>query len=200
MDTEKIFSCRSLEDMEKLMFCTVSLLDTSQKDTLEQRTNWAGYWERNEPLRDADEVAVPVLCLCSTDDPLLPPASTLPMSIFQNSPYFFLALTSQGSHCGFLQEGPQPAASWSHKAVLEYFQVVTEFFKVEERKYFMEGFVGWDIAQGQKTGAMAHRRRRPTMLRRERPVLGIQRQFLSHSRLATFEAQETFTWNRSYTR
>lgn len=131
MDTEKIFSCRSLQDMEKLMFCSVRLLDTSQKNTLEQavelrsvQTNWAGYWERNEPLRDADEVAVPVLCLCSTDDPIMPPASTLPMSIFQNSPYFFLALTSQGSHCGFLQQDTQIAASWSHEAVLEYFWVV----------------------------------------------------------------------------
>lgn len=190
------------------MFCSVRLLDTSQKDTLDQgtelgsiQTNWAGYWECNEPLRDADEIAVPVLCLCSTDDPLLPPASTLPMSIFQNSPYFFLALTSQGSHCGFLQDS-QNDASWSHEAVLEYFQVVTEFFTVEERKCFKEGFVGWDSAQGfrQKTGAVAHRRRRPTMLRRERPVLGSQRQLSSQSRLVTFEEQETFTWNRSYTR
>ncbi|KAK3524014.1 hypothetical protein QTP70_017527 [Hemibagrus guttatus] len=209
MDIKEIFSCRSLQDMEKSMFCSVRLLDISQKDTLDQgmelrpiQTNWAGYWERNEPLRDADEIAVPVLCLCSTDDPLLPSASTLPISIFQNSPYFFLALTSQGSHCGFLQQDPLNNASWSHEAVLEYFQVVTEFFTVEERKCFMEGFVGWDIAQGirHKTGTMAHRRRRPTMLRRERPVLGSQRQLSSHSRLVTFEEQETFTWNRSYTR
>lgn len=185
------------------MFCSVKLLDTSQKDTPNQgvelrsvQTNWAGYWERNEPLRDADEVALPVLCLCSTDDPFLPPASTLPMSIFQNSPYFFLALTSQGSHCGFLQQND---ASWSHKAVLEYFQVVTEFFTVEETKCYMEGFVGRDVVQGlrQKT---AHRRRKTTMLRRERPVLGSQRQLSSHSRPVTFEEQETFTWNRSYTR
>ncbi|KAF4077251.1 hypothetical protein AMELA_G00205910 [Ameiurus melas] len=209
MDTEKIFSCHSLQDMEKLMFCSVRFQDTSHNNTLEQavelrsvETNWAGYWERNEPLRDADEVAVPVLCLYSTDDPILPPASTLPMSIFQNSPYFFLALTSQGSHCGFLQQDTQTAASWSHEAVLEYFRVVSEFFKVEERKCFVEGFVGWDTGQGlrQKTGVMAHRRRRPTMLHRERPPLGSQRQLSSHSRLVTCEEQEMFTWNRSYTR
>ncbi|XP_027009174.2 protein ABHD15-like isoform X1 [Tachysurus fulvidraco] len=206
MDIKKIFSCRSLQDMEKLMFCSVKLLDTSQKDTLNQgvelrsvQTNWAGYWERNEPLRDADEVALPVLCLCSTDDPFLPPAYTLPMSIFQNSPYFFLALTSQGSHCGFLQQND---ASWSHKAVLEYFQVVTEFFTVEETKCYMEGFVGRDVVQGlrHKSGGFAHRRRKPTMLRRDRPVSGSQRQLSSHSRPVTFEEQETFTWNRSYTR
>lgn len=191
------------------MFCSVRLPDTSQKDTMEQhvelgsvQTNWAGYWERNEPLRDTDEVAVPVLCLYSTDDPLLPPASTLPMSIFQNSPYFFLALTSQGSHCGFLQQDPQTAASWSHVTMLEYFQVVTEFFKIEERKCFMEGFVGRDVAQGlrQRTSSMAHRRRRPTMLGRERPVLGSQRKLSAHSRSVSPEEQKAFTWNRSYTR
>lgn len=192
------------------MFCSASSRNTSQKAALEQateprsiETNWAAYWERNEPLRDADEVAVPVLCLCSTDDPLLPPASTLPTSIFQNSPYFLLALTSQGSHCGFLQQDPQAAHSWSHEAVLEYFRAVSEFFRVEERRRFMEGFVGWDVAQGlrQKTGAVAQRRRRPAMLRRDRPVLGSQgRQLSSYLRLVTFEEQETFTWSRSYTR
>ncbi|KAF7697299.1 protein ABHD15 [Silurus meridionalis] len=209
MDTEKIFSCRSLQDMEKLMFCSVRLRDPGQKETLEQdlnlrsvQTDWAGYWERNEPLRDADEVAVPVLCLCSSDDPLLPPASALPVSIFQNSPYFFLALTSQGSHCGFLQEENRSSASWSHDAVLEYFQVVTEFFKVEENNCLMDRFGGWEIAYRlrQKPGAMTQRRRRSTMLRREKSVLGLQTQFSSHSRSVTFEEQETFTWNRSYTR
>lgn len=185
------------------MFCSVKSLDSSQKDTPEQcmelrsvQNNWAGYWERNEPLRDADEVAVPVLCLYSTDDPLLPPASTLPMSIFQNSPYFFLALTSQGSHCGFLQQDPQTTASWSHVAMLEYFQVVTEFFRIEERNCIKEGFVACDLAQGlrQKTGVMTNGRRR-AMLRRESPVLGSP-----HSSLVTFEEQESFIWNRSYTR
>lgn len=192
------------------MFCSdgVRSLDTSQKDTIEQhgelrsvQNNWASYWERNEPLRDADDVAVPVLCVCSMDDPLLPSASTLPMSIFQNNPYFFLAQTSHGSHCGFFQQDPQSAASWSHVAVLEYFQVVTEFFKLEERNCFMEELVGCDIAQGlrQKTGGMDKRKRLP-MLRRERSVLGLQRQLLPHSMLVTFEEQEMFTWNRSYTR
>lgn len=191
------------------MFCSVRSLGSSQKETLEQRAvlrcvqnKWAGYWERNEPLRDADEVAVPVLCLCSTDDPLLLPASTLPMSIFQNSPYFMLALTSQGSHCGFLQQDTQTTASWSHVAVLEYFQVVTEFFKAEERSCFMDVFVGWDLAQGlrQKPGALANRRRRSITLRRERPVLGSQRHLSARSRSGTFEDQETVTWHRSYTR
>uniref|UniRef100_A0A3B4YAN3 Abhydrolase domain containing 15 n=1 Tax=Seriola lalandi dorsalis TaxID=1841481 RepID=A0A3B4YAN3_SERLL len=67
--------------------------------------DWDSYWERNEPLRDADEVAVPVLCICSRDDPLLPPASTLPIPLFQSNPYFLLVLTDKGGHCGFTMEG-----------------------------------------------------------------------------------------------
>uniref|UniRef100_A0A8B9KI03 Abhydrolase domain containing 15 n=1 Tax=Astyanax mexicanus TaxID=7994 RepID=A0A8B9KI03_ASTMX len=162
MEVEKILRCRSLKDMEELISCV--------------KPDWAGYWDHNEPLRDADEVAVPVLCVCSSDDPLVPASSTLPMSLFQNSPYFLLALTSSGSHCGFIQEKPGGTGCWSHEAVLEYFQVVGDFFKAEEKKCFMEGSV-------------------------ERSVLGPQRQLSAHSGLFPFEEeQNTFTWNRSYTR
>uniref|UniRef100_A0A8C7YI56 Abhydrolase domain containing 15 n=1 Tax=Oryzias sinensis TaxID=183150 RepID=A0A8C7YI56_9TELE len=49
-------------------------------------------------------VAVPVLCICSRDDPILPPASTLPLPLFLSNPYFLLVLTDRGGHCGFTLE------------------------------------------------------------------------------------------------
>uniref|UniRef100_A0A673GRB7 Abhydrolase domain containing 15 n=1 Tax=Sinocyclocheilus rhinocerous TaxID=307959 RepID=A0A673GRB7_9TELE len=90
---------------------------------LSMKPDWPTYWERNEPLRDANEVAVPVLCLCSQDDPLLPPLSTVPEALFHNSPYFLLAVTEQGGHCGFMQDGHGGTTSWSHSVVLEYFRM-----------------------------------------------------------------------------
>ncbi|KAL7844538.1 hypothetical protein SRHO_G00230770 [Serrasalmus rhombeus] len=208
MDVETILCSRSLQDMERLIFCSARQQDNYKMNTLDQarelrsrssmKPDWASYWDRNEPLRDADEVAVPVLCLCSSDDPLLPPSSTLPLSLFRNSPYFFLALTTRGSHCGFMQEKHGGTECWSHEAVLEYFQAVGNFFKVEERN-----FVGQGAVQGlrQRTCTVLPRKRRAVMFRRDRPVFGPKRQHSVHSGLVPFEEEhDTFTWNRSYTR
>ncbi|KAL7853659.1 hypothetical protein AOLI_G00205030 [Acnodon oligacanthus] len=213
MDVETILCSRSLQDMERLIFCSARQQDNYEMDTLDQareprsrssmKPDWAGYWDRNEPLRDADEVAVPVLCLCSSDDPLLPPSSTLPLSLFRNSPYFFLALTTRGSHCGFMQEKHGGIECWSHEAVLEYFQAVGNFFKVEERNFVREGFVGHGAVQGlrQRMYTVSPRKRRAVIFRREKPVFGPQRQLSVHSGLVPFEEEhDTFTWNRSYTR
>ncbi|XP_072518484.1 protein ABHD15 [Salminus brasiliensis] len=213
MDVEKILHCRSLQDMEKLMFCAVSLQDNSEMDIMDHageprsassmKPDWVDYWECNEPLRDADEVAVPVLCVCSSDDPLVLSSSTLPVSLFQNNPYFLLALTSLGSHCGFMQKKARGTSCWSHEAVLEYFRVVGDFFKVEEKERLMEGSVGKCAVQElkQRTSTALPRRRKAVMVRRGRPVWGPQRQLLAHLGRVPFEdEQNTFTWNRSYTR
>ncbi|KAI3373202.1 hypothetical protein L3Q82_006517 [Scortum barcoo] len=166
--------------------------------------DWENYWERNEPLRDADEVAVPVLCICSCDDPLLPPASTLPLPLFQSNPYFLLALTDKGGHCGFTLEGRKEMeggrtgnedveeGNWSHIAVLEYFRVAADFLKGEERDGANQGGPLGDYSQaGQRsrTGNMAPpRRRRATMLRRQRQQA---------PEWSSMDAEEeSFTWKR----
>lgn len=119
VDVAKLLGSRSLRELEEALFCGT--------------TGWETYWERNEPLRDADEVAVPVLCVCSADDPVRgPPARTLPRELFRSSPYFFLLLTPRGGHCGFPQRGP--GRCWAHEAVLEYFRAIGEFLRAEERR------------------------------------------------------------------
>nr|XP_046266090.1 protein ABHD15 [Scatophagus argus]XP_046266091.1 protein ABHD15 [Scatophagus argus]XP_046266092.1 protein ABHD15 [Scatophagus argus] len=167
--------------------------------------DWDTYWERNEPLRDADEVAVPVLCICSCDDPLLLAASSLPLSLFQSNPYFLLVLTDRGGHCGFSLEGKEDMGggrtvkdevedgNWSHIAVLEYFRVVADFLKLEERDGVSWGGEYSQVAQRSKISSMAPpRRRRATMMRRPR---------LQAPEESGVDAEENnFTWKRSYTR
>lgn len=207
MDVAKILRCSSLRDMEELMFCATKQPDHRSSDSVDysrssQKPDWTCYWEKNEPLRDADEVAVPVLCLCSQDDPLLPPVSTIPEALFHNSPYFLLVLTEQGGHCSFMHEdGRGGATSWSHSGVLEYFRIVADFFGVEEKKGLKDVAAHFG-SQGLKHSASAvfSKRRRSTLLRKERPILGSRRRQVSTPSDTFEEDQEVFTWNRSYTR
>ncbi|XP_074888872.1 protein ABHD15 [Buteo buteo] len=123
VDVDRVLGSRSLRELEEALFCR----------TKSRPTSWEAYWERNEPLRDADEAAVPVLCLCSADDPVRgPPARSLPLELFRSSPYFFLLLTPRGGHCGFPRRGP--GRCWGHEAVLEYFRAMAEFLRAEERR------------------------------------------------------------------
>ncbi|NWT99625.1 ABH15 protein, partial [Urocynchramus pylzowi] len=123
VDMDRLLGSRSLRELEETLFCR----------TRSRPTSWESYWERNEPLRDADEAAVPVLCLCSADDPVRgPPARSLPRELFRSSPYFFLLLTPHGGHCGFPRRGP--GRCWAHEAVLEYFRAMAEFLRMEERR------------------------------------------------------------------
>lgn len=167
--------------------------------------DWDSYWQRNEPLRDADDVAVPVLCIRSHDDPLLPPAASLPISLFQNNPYFLLALTERGGHCGFTLErqerldGAQTGTeevendNWSHAAVLEYFRLVADFLRSEERDGLSWNDLPGETSQRSKmANTAAPRRRRATTMRRSRPQT---------EELSGADSEDgRFTWKRSYTR
>ncbi|XP_075450313.1 protein ABHD15 [Ascaphus truei] len=162
---EQLFRSRSLQELHQVLFCQCST----------DKTSWDNYWEGNDPLRDVDEVAVPVLCICSTDDPIRgPPETTLPTELFRTNPYFFLLLTHYGGHCGFLTGSP---VVWSHEVTLEYFRSVREFFRAEEKT---RGF------SRSRSSTMMNRRRRATLQRREASVYT--------------DLEEMFTWERSYTR
>ncbi|XP_038615393.1 protein ABHD15 [Tachyglossus aculeatus] len=166
VDVAKLLCSRSLREFEERLFCQTKHLPVS----------WDAYWDVNDPLRDVDEAAVPVLCICSADDPVRgPPAGTLPTELFLSNPYFFLLLSHHGGHCGFLREACAPA--WSHEATLDYFRALSDFFRAEER---LKG-----MAQ-RRASFLGGRRRRGTLQRREAS---------SPSGL-----QEIFNWQRSYTR
>ncbi|KAJ8392152.1 hypothetical protein AAFF_G00079580 [Aldrovandia affinis] len=123
--TDLLFSSSSLRGLEETLFCGAAGGGAS----------WEGYWERNEPLRDVDEVAVPVLCVCSQDDPIRgEPISTLPLELFHSNPHLFLLLTTRGGHCGFATPTDTEAATpWSHRTLLEFFHAATDFCTSEER-------------------------------------------------------------------
>lgn len=224
LDVDRALSCSSLRDFEETLFCSSAQLQQPPVSSVNSglspgshsprglapsvawalgeraypAKDWESYWERNEPLRDADEVAVPVLCICSSDDPLLPPASTLPLPLFMSSPYFHLVLTERGGHCGFTLERRDQTEEvgegiWSHTVVLDYFKVVADFLKGDQRDgvSWSGGPLEDQAWQRSRTSNMAPpRRRRTTIMRRPRP----------QSPEKSCVDAESFTWKRSYTR
>lgn len=158
IQTDALFSSCSLRGLEEALFCQSGQVGSAPATgTSSSNTSgaWDAYWERNEPLRDVDEVAIPVLSVCAQDDPIRGDTqSTVPMELFESNPHFFLLLTECGGHCGFstLSEGSTAGASgvvspaaapnsgmesrgtnWSHRALLEFFRATTDFFAAEER-------------------------------------------------------------------
>ncbi|KAM9811725.1 protein ABHD15 [Syngnathus typhle] len=151
---DSLFSTSSLRGLEEVLFCgqvgCASALPTGTGGSAP--ASWDSYWERNEPLRDVDEVAIPVLSVCAQDDPVRGNTqSTIPWELFESNPHFFLLLTDRGGHCGFSTPcelsitGPANSATalssvkangvtnWSHRALLEFFRATTDFFAAEER-------------------------------------------------------------------
>ncbi|KAF7206369.1 protein ABHD15 [Nothobranchius furzeri] len=232
LDVDRALSCSSLRYFEEALFCSPDKLQQETSPGVSSNsgssslrgltpavawmlgeraypvTNWESYWERNEPLRDADEVEVPVLCICSKDDPLLPPASTLPISLFLSNPYFLLLLTDRGGHCGFSQEGSEQmhdgrtineddGGIWSHAVVLEYFKVVADFLKEGERDGVSwrspVEITGQTGPRNRMNATASSRRRRGTMTRKPKVQVPEQNR-------VDEEERRNFTWRRSYTR
>ncbi|KAM8904162.1 protein ABHD15 [Spinachia spinachia] len=148
VQTDALFSSCSLRGLEEALFCQTGQVGsapaapTGTSSLCNASGTWDSYWERNEPLRDVDEVAIPVLSVCAQDDPVRGDAqSTVPFELFETNPHFFLLLTGRGSHCGFSNRPDAGAAGgtesrwtdWSHGALLEFFRATTDFFAAEER-------------------------------------------------------------------
>lgn len=171
---DSLFSSRSLRAMEEALFCQSGL-----KEVLTEGA-WETYWERNDALRDVDEVAIPVLCVCSRDDPIRGETpATLPLELFESNPHFFLLLTESGGHCGFstANEGP---VLWSHQALFQFFRATSDFFAAEERAKLTAR------RRGVNVGAKAFR---------HRSVSTFKRLPLSSHNIYTI-----YNWQRSYTR
>ncbi|XP_028275413.1 protein ABHD15 [Parambassis ranga] len=157
MQTDALFSSCSLRGLEEALFCQTRHVGPAPVGGSSSNPSgaWDAYWERNEPLRDVDEVAIPVLSVCAQDDPVRGDTqSTIPLELFETNPHFFLLLTDRGGHCGFSTQsegravgalGPgdsvvaphsgmeRHGTNWSHRALLEFFRATTDFFNAEER-------------------------------------------------------------------
>lgn len=87
-------------------------------------TNIEDFWDKNHPLRDVDEIAVPLLFINSLDDPFYSKIS-IPYELCKYYPHFLMVATDKGGHCGFLEKLCE--VSWAEKLAMDYIDSVLEF-------------------------------------------------------------------------
>lgn len=103
----------SLKDFDYHVYCKMYGLDTFQT-----------FWEENDPMRDVDDIAVPVLCINSLDDPVTI-KDNISLDLFQFYPNLLLVTLDKGGHCGFMEGFDK--TSWADKVIIEYIEHVLWF-------------------------------------------------------------------------
>lgn len=82
------------------------------------------FWDRYNPLRDVDEIAVPLLFVNSLDDPFYS-SIKIPYELCKYYPQFLMVVTNNGGHCGFIDSFCD--VSWADKLAIDYLDSVMEF-------------------------------------------------------------------------
>lgn len=103
----------TLREFDKRFYCKLSGMNCVDS-----------FWDRNNPMRDVDDIAVPLMFLNSFDDPICA-KENIAFDLFQYYPNMLLVAMERGGHCGFL-EGWH-AHRWSDKLAVDYIQAVLEF-------------------------------------------------------------------------
>ncbi|XP_072033114.1 protein ABHD15-like [Amphiura filiformis] len=127
IDLDKAFASSSLGEWEKSVYGRMCKLEDEDE-----------YWDENNPLREVDEIAVPLLCINSKDDPIST-SDQIPYDLFTTLPNLHLVTTKHGGHCGFYEDvNPQ---SWAFRlsmdyiaSVLKYSAIVTNSIKFQKNK------------------------------------------------------------------
>ncbi|CAI5726639.1 unnamed protein product [Hyaloperonospora brassicae] len=83
------------------------------------------YWKVNNPMRDVDNLQMPLLCINALDDPVCT-KETIPYDLFLKKPKAMLLTTAEGSHCAFF-EGTFQLRAWCHTTAMVYLDRLREF-------------------------------------------------------------------------
>lgn len=103
----------TLKEFDYHVYCKLYGIDT-----------FAAFWHKNDPMRDVDDIAVPVLCVNSSDDPVSV-YENIPMELFHFYPNLQLITVEKGGHCAFHEN--VKGNSWAETLAVNYLEGVLEF-------------------------------------------------------------------------
>ena len=113
IDIPKSLTTSSLRDFDRIVF-----------GKMFGYSDMEDFYERNNPLRDADDISAPLLFINSLDDPVYK-RNNIPYDLFNCYPNFFMVTLEKGGHCGFLES--LGSISWADRLVMDYLEAILEF-------------------------------------------------------------------------
>ena len=113
IDFKEIFKCWTFKEFNHQVF-----------HKFYNFTNIEEFWDIFHPLRDVDEIAVPLLFVNSLDDPFYSKCK-IPYELCKYYPHFLMVVTNKGGHCGFIDK--LTGESWADRLALDYIDSVLEF-------------------------------------------------------------------------
>lgn len=103
----------TLRDFEYHVYCKIYGIETFE-----------AFSQRFDPMRDVDDIAMPVLCINSLDDPVSI-KENIPFDLFQYYPNLLLVTSEFGGHCAFYEN--VHGDSWAFKIAVNYAESILEF-------------------------------------------------------------------------
>ncbi|XP_041348162.1 protein ABHD15-like [Gigantopelta aegis] len=113
IDVNSVLKAKSITEFDKNVYCKFY-----NHDNVEE------YWSHNDPMRNHSKMTIPVLFLCSLDDPVLS-AEFIPYDVISEHSDWIMATVDRGGHCAF-REGIN-AEPWAECVALEYLDAVLKY-------------------------------------------------------------------------
>ncbi len=143
VDVQKCMQCSSISEFEEILYS--NMYESQDKSGHYGNQSGChgysgnhGYWERNNPMRDVDDISTPILCINSCDDPISL-SKNIELDLFHYYPNFMLVLTENGGHCSFFEWKYRNGAdesltdchltSWAEDTALDYLLSVAIFME-----------------------------------------------------------------------
>lgn len=115
---------KQIDFTQMLKAWTYKQFDMTVYSKLYSFSNVEDFWDKNNPLRDVDEIAVPLLFINSLDDPFNSNIK-IPYELCKYYPHFLMVATDKGGHCSFTDKLCD--VTWSDKLAMDYIDSVLEF-------------------------------------------------------------------------
>jgi predicted alpha/beta-fold hydrolase len=77
------------------------------------------YYREASSARVVERIAVPTLVLSAADDPFVPPEQ-FDLPALRDNPHVTVAVTSNGGHCGYLDEGTCDDGYWAERTLVGF--------------------------------------------------------------------------------